>query len=195
MVSIRYPVIMTGHQLPDYIERWAHFVRHERRLTAQKEGLQPVHMDVLLYLARCNKFSNRPLAVADYLQLTKGTVSQSIKLLEKKGFIERTLNFSDKRQVHLFLTHRGREIVKSLDNTDQYQPLLAALNDRDQAHLKNIFDHTLKHHIQNSNLTSFGLCRTCKHHRIHDNDERFCALVREKLFPEEINQICREHDY
>jgi DNA-binding MarR family transcriptional regulator len=47
-------------------------------------GLQPVQLEVLNYLSSCNRYSDTPMAVTEYLGQTKGTVSQTIKTLEKK---------------------------------------------------------------------------------------------------------------
>ena len=77
-------------------------------------GLLPVQWVVLRYLTRANKHSLTPSLVANFLGTTKGTVSQTLYYLEKKGYICRTANAKDKRVVSR-LTTDMLKIVKSGD--------------------------------------------------------------------------------
>ena len=60
-------------------------MRTELRKAGADEALQPVHLQALIYLARANRYSNTPQALAEYLGLTKGTVSQTLLLLDRQG--------------------------------------------------------------------------------------------------------------
>ncbi len=53
-------------------------------------GLNPAQWEALRYLARANRFSRNPAALADYLGSTRGTVSQTLIALEQKGHVART---------------------------------------------------------------------------------------------------------
>ena len=48
--------------------------------------LEPVHLATLRYLCNCNRFSNTASAITEYLGQTKGTISQTLKVLEKSRF-------------------------------------------------------------------------------------------------------------
>lgn len=101
------------------IERLTGLIRQETRETGIRAGLQPVQFNALVYLAQCNRYSDTPIAVSEYLGLTKGTVSQTLKLLEIKGFIEKQRDVQDKRRIHLKLTETGVTLV-----SDAYPPLI-----------------------------------------------------------------------
>ena len=75
----------------DLIERMSALIRSEERKTGSELGLQSVHLQVLDYLSRCNRYSDTPAALTNYLGMTRGTVSQTVLLLEKKGLIKKTL--------------------------------------------------------------------------------------------------------
>ncbi|MEJ2419540.1 MAG: winged helix DNA-binding protein, partial [Exilibacterium sp.] len=62
----------------------------------------------------CIRYSGMPMGVTDYLGQTKGTISQSLKNLERKGLIEKLADSEDKRVVHLQLTQAGHAVVDSL---------------------------------------------------------------------------------
>ncbi len=74
----------------DLIERMAALIRSEERKKCTELGLQPVHLQVLDYLSRCNRYSDTPAALTNYLGMTRGTVSQTVLLLVKKGFIKKS---------------------------------------------------------------------------------------------------------
>ncbi len=74
-------------------------------------GLNPAQWEALRYLARCNRFSNTPGALARYLAATKGTVSQTLNALERKGLIERRPDPASGRVVRLLLTRAGRALA------------------------------------------------------------------------------------
>ncbi|MFN2812475.1 MarR family winged helix-turn-helix transcriptional regulator, partial [Escherichia coli] len=71
-------------------------------------------LSALHYLARCNRYSDTPLGVTEYLGLTKGTVSQSLKVLEGRGLISKLPDARDRRSVHLRLTDAGRALIEAV---------------------------------------------------------------------------------
>ena len=96
----------------DLIERMAALIRSEERKRCTELGLQLVHLQVLDYLSRCNRYSDTPAALTNYLGMTRGTVSQTLLLLEKKGYIKKTTDATDRRVVHISLLPEGENIVK-----------------------------------------------------------------------------------
>lgn len=76
---------MSAIALYDYLERLTSLMRAWSREQPLVAELQPVQLSALHYLARCNRYSDTPLGVTEYLGLTKGTVSQSLKVLEGGG--------------------------------------------------------------------------------------------------------------
>ena len=53
------------------------------------QGLNPAQWESLRFLARANRYSRTPSALAEYLRTTKGTASQTLKSLESKGYVRR----------------------------------------------------------------------------------------------------------
>ena len=87
--------------LLELVERLGNLLRAEFRRAGADEQLQPVHVHALVYLTRANRYSNTPQAMAEYLGLTKGTMSQSLLLLDRRGLIERYQDDLDRRVVRL----------------------------------------------------------------------------------------------
>lgn len=59
--------------------------------------------------------------LSERLNITKGAVSQYLKKLEKKGFIERVQESEDKRQYSVRLTEKGKELDKIHTKYDEEQ--------------------------------------------------------------------------
>ncbi|MEE1865943.1 MULTISPECIES: MarR family winged helix-turn-helix transcriptional regulator [Pseudomonas] len=175
----------------DLLERLSSLTRVWFRQHPLLADIQPIQLSALLYLARCNRYSNTPLAVTEYLGLTKGTVSQSLKALEGKGLIVKTQDAADKRSVHLSLTAPARGLLAAVMPPD----FLLAATERMGARaddLQALLADLLRNIQQHENVPGFGLCKTCRFHR-KTTSGGFCELTQEPLASAERELICREH--
>ncbi len=184
--------------LYERLERLTHLLRTEERTAGLTDGLQPVHLQVLAYLARCNRYSNSPAGVADYLGLTKGTVSQTLNLLEARGWIQKNPSLIDKRVVHVQLTAEGRQRLQQLWPPAPVQAALSALSSAQQAQLTTALTDLLIALQQAQNGLSFGVCHSCQHFQREpsprDSAPQFrCGLTQEPLTVADSQLICREH--
>ena len=75
--------------LHEYIERISRLLQSEARNSGSDFNLQPIQLNALHFLRRANRYSNTPQGVTEYFGLTKGTVSQTLIALEKKGLISK----------------------------------------------------------------------------------------------------------
>lgn len=182
---------MTGTALFDLFERLTSLMRVWNRQHPLLADLQPIQVSALLYLARCNHYSNTPLAVAEYLGLTKGTVSQSLKALEGKGLIAKVQDPRDKRSVRLALTLPARELVAAIAPPDFLLSALEQMGEPAQA-LEQLFGDLLRTIQRNQDVPGFGLCHSCRFHQQRDG-QPFCGLTEEPLAPTDSQLICREH--
>jgi len=124
---------MSEPNLIELVERLGGLLRAHSRRQGAVLGLQPVHLQVLDYLARCNRFSNTPAALTAYLQATKGTVSQSLKLLRQRGLVARRADADDRRVVRLALTVQGCRVQAQMAPVDALRVMLAGLPSADVA--------------------------------------------------------------
>lgn len=182
---------MTATTLFDLIERLTSLMRIWNRQHPLLAELQPIQVSALVYLSRCNRYSNTPLAVTEYLGLTKGTVSQSLKALEAKGLIEKVQDPHDRRSVHLELTAPARELLAAIAPPQFLVAALEQLGERAQA-LEALFGDLLRQIQRNQDVPGFGLCHTCRFHQQRDGAP-FCGLTQEPLRQSDIELICREH--
>lgn len=174
------------------IERISSLLRSEERRKYAAIGLQPVHGQVLEYLAKCNKYSNTHSAVAEYLGLTKGTVSQTIQILERKHYLEKSTDSEDGRVIHLRLTEAGTQLIDELRPLDIFKGAESKISRQEFDTIGQALQTTLGVLQKANNLKSFGLCNSCRHFSIEENHYQ-CGLTEQLLDREDTDKICRDH--
>ncbi len=185
---------MKTKEIYDYLERLSNLLRNEERREGMDYGLQPVQLEALYYLSICNRYSDTPMGVVDYLGQTKGTVSQSLKLLEQKGYISKHANKQDKRSIHLKVTSSGKKLIKTLIPPPLITKACNNLNEEEQNQIEIALKQLLQT-IQFSNgMKSFGVCQTCRYNLTKKDCSFFCELTEEPLSMSETQCICREHE-
>ena len=175
------------------LERIGNLLRAEQRSMGNEFGLQEVHLQVLLYLSRCNRYSNTPLGVTEYLNSTKGTVSQSIKVLEKNGYIVKQADEKDRRVVHLVLTKQGQTVLKQVIPPQLFIQALEGITSEETENLEKLLTQFLSSLQQANQLRSFSVCETCRFFTEEDKGFR-CGLTKEPLSKKDSSLICREHE-
>ena len=179
--------------LLELLERTGLLLRTERRRVSAAHDLSEVHLAILDYLARCNRFSNTVLAVSNYLGITKGTISQSIKLLEGRGFIKKKPDPHDRRVTRLTLTAKGSKLAKGSVRLEGWDAVLASYpQQRIDACALFLSDFLAKLQKRNGYRT-FQQCRGCRHLREESSGYR-CGLTRQPLKARELEQICMEYE-
>jgi len=155
----------------------------------RNDELNPTQMAALGYLARANRFSRSPSQVADYLSTTRGTVSQTLKVLVKKGFVSEKTAEVDRRALVFSLTDEGAQILEA---RTEFLDVLVAMGDADKDGLQRGVKELLSRLLERRQGRSFGLCKSCKHHQAK-GDTMWCGLLEVPLRAGEETQICHEH--
>lgn len=174
------------------IDRISTLVRSEERKKYTALGLQPIQGQIIDYLAQCNSMSDTPAAVAEYFGLTKGTVSQSLQVLERKGYIEKNPNEQDRRILHLRLSEAGKSVLKEMHACDIYPAAEQAIPKERFDALNQALLSTLLALQKANNLKSFGVCYSCYY--FSEIDQHYqCDLTQQPLNQHDAVKICREH--
>lgn len=179
--------------LLDLVERIAQVLRSEMRRKGNAQKLQPVHLQALLYLKQANRYSNTPQALTEYLGLTKGTVSQTLLLLHRRGLIKRFMDETDRRVVRLGLSWKGERLLQQLQFSEDWIGSSKNINPA-RLEISEMVLREILHNFQaGSGGGTFGICRSCSHFRIEGQRIYRCGLTGERLSVGETRRICREH--
>jgi DNA-binding MarR family transcriptional regulator len=184
---------MTANQMYEQMERIANLMRASVRRTGISKGLQPVQVEALHYLHRCNLISNTPMAVAEFLGLTKGTVSQTLAVLENAGLVTKTMDEKDRRVVHLTLTADGTQVLEEAIPPSSLNSALEGMANTDIQSLGVALQSLLVSLQQANGLKTFGVCSSCRFHETDGGGNGKCKLTGEGLAASEHEKICREH--
>lgn len=171
------------------LERLAALIQTAVRDDAARHGLLPIHLQVLAYLGVANRYSDLPIAVAEYFGITRGTVSQTLAVLERRGLITKMPDARHGRRIHLQLTHEGEALLAG-SWPERLDAALAA-SGAASVGLEDALRALLSALQQLNRNQAFGVCRQCVHFRREDGGRR-CGLTGEPLALAQTHKICRE---
>lgn len=155
------------------------------------DGLNPAQWETLRYLARANRYSRTPTALADYLGTTKGTASQTVRALESKGYIQRVKRTCDKRSVWLELTETGRTVL-GRDPMARLENAASALPPDFGEMLADGLSSLLRGLKSGCGGREFGVCAQCGHLDSSAEGETRCGLTGDAIANEDRKRICVE---
>lgn len=176
----------------DYIERINSLLRSWQRDDPELSQVPAVQLSALRYLSICNHYSDTVMGVTEYLGLTKGTVSQSLKALEERQWICKQPDAQDKRIVHLRPTAAGKAIGQQLVALQVLQQAMQQLSPTQQQQMSDALQQLLTQIQQQQQRKSFGVCHSCRFHQ-QQQGQPFCGLTQQPLPLDATTLICREH--
>lgn len=179
--------MVPSHRLSVLLERLSRVLQNE----AHAGGLKPTQWEVLRYLDRANRFSRTPSGMTAYLGMTKGTVSQTLNALERKGLVRKTADAADKRLVHLDLTRDGARMLAS----DPLESILKAETSATTA-LERQLEALLGDLLRRRGGRPFGVCNTCRFfsENAPDGSPHRCTLLNAALSDDDSRRICVEQE-
>ncbi|MEC3906661.1 MarR family winged helix-turn-helix transcriptional regulator [Tamlana sp. 2201CG12-4] len=155
-------------------------------------GLSPIQIQILIFInyhkiAFCNVSH-----LAKEFNVTKPTISDAVRILNKKGMIKKVYSSSDSRRYTIQLSDSGKRIVSETENFAQ--PLKNQLTGIHNDDLEQTFK-TLSQLIHKLNkigiLTVQRTCYACKFYQ-KKNNQHFCNLLEQELLDSDIRIDCPE---
>ena len=167
------------------------------RASEHEHGLNPAQWEALRYLARANRFSNSPAVLARYLGATKGTISQTVMILERKGLVVKSTRAGEKRSVELALSPKGAEAL-ARDPWARLSVTAHELSSKTRRRLAKGLRELLAEELKRGQHQSFGVCSSCRYFREKGREDNprgpnLCMLFDQPLSVTESHCICVEH--
>ncbi len=117
----------------------------KRRMDKNLEdyGITTSQWAVLKLLAEQEQLTQKQ--IADGLSSDKATVGEIIKLLNKKGYVEKVINSIDKRAFIIRLTSKAKVIVKELESKGTFvnEKALKGFNTEETEQLRNMLNRII----------------------------------------------------
>ena len=161
---------------------------------AKKIGLSPIQIQIMIFL----KYHKDVLCTVSYLamefNLTKPTISDAIRVLDKKGFIEKDYSSDDSRSYTIFLSDSGREMV--VTNETFANPIGDELDTIENSELESLFKSlsTLIYKLNSKGILTIQ--RTCFGCKFYDKRRStdYCKLMEKELLSTDIRLDCPEFE-
>lgn len=142
----------------------------------------------LRFFAHANRATRTPSAFASFQATTRGTASQTVKSLEKRGLVTRRRSEADGRSVEFEVTQAGHDILGQ-DPLRHLITALSRLDAQDRAALSRMLPALSAELADLRDATAFGTCGDCAHFEDREGGG-YCACVAAGLLPDEIGRLC-----
>lgn len=145
----------------------------------------------LRFFARANSSTRTPSGFANFHATTRGTASQIVRALERRGLILRKRSERDGRSVCFELTESGRAAL----GRDPLCGLIAAIGRigaPDRARLRRTLSRLADELAHLRQAPAFGTCRDCRHFASEDG-AAYCACMAAALAAEDMDKLCASY--
>ena len=158
-------------------------------------GLSPIQIQILLFLNFHSTNYCKVSYLAKEFNMTKATISDAVKALEKKKLLTRIASEEDKRSHELHLTEKGKHLaLKAANFTDILSKPLEKLSPEHKEQIWNgLFQ--LIHLLQaNGLITVQRMCTNCQYFEAAQKGKpAYCKFLKEPLAETALRVDCPEH--
>ncbi|MCB0687850.1 MAG: winged helix-turn-helix transcriptional regulator [Saprospiraceae bacterium] len=157
-------------------------------------GLSPIQMQIIIFVAFHKDDLCNVSHLANEFNITKPTISDALKVLEKKNLIIKDISSKDSRSYTIKLTDKGHEVLSKIYNFSA--PLRDEVNALTSIELESLYaaiSHLIIQLHQNEILKIQRTCFTCRFYEKNDNSE-YCNLLQQNLKRRDIRLDCPEHE-
>ncbi|MDG5492212.1 MarR family winged helix-turn-helix transcriptional regulator [Psychroserpens sp. SPM9] len=155
-------------------------------------GLSPIQIQILIFIAFHKESLCSVSHLAKEFNVTKPTVSDAIKILDKKALIVKVFSSSDQRRYTIQLSALGEAMVSEIH--DFAHPLKSQIDNFSPPDLEAIFQtiSTLIYKLNRSGiLTVQRTCFACKFYE-KNGAVHYCNLLEKELVTNSIRLDCPE---
>lgn len=156
--------------------------------------LSPIQIQILIFIHFHSLEKCKVGYLADEFNMTKATISDSIKVLLAKELVAKEIDPNDSRSYTLSLTYEGKKIAEksSLFASSIEKPIEKLTQEQKTIMLKGLLN--LIYDLNKSGIITIQrMCFTCSFYKT-ENGAHYCNLLKTKLTESEIRVDCPEHE-
>lgn len=160
---------------------------------SKDNSLSPIQIQILIFIYFHSSEKCKVGYLANEFNMTKATVSDSVKVLLSKDLVSKTIDASDTRSYSLSLTDEGKKIAQkaSFFASSIEQPLEQLTQEQKTVMLNGLLK--LIYDLNKSGIITIQrMCFTCSFYNAN-NGIHYCNLLKTKLAESEIRVDCPEH--
>lgn len=163
---------------------------------SKQYGLSPIQIQILVFLLNHSEEKRKISYLAREFDMTKATVSDSVRVLYEKSYITKETETNDFRSFTLHLTAEGKKIA---ERTSFFVSKIENSVDKlGQSEKENLLLNliTIIESLHHSGVISVQrMCFSCSHYLPgHSGNKHFCQLLNKKLNDSELQIDCPEFE-
>lgn len=163
----------------------------------KKYGLSPIQIQILHFIRSHSAEKRKISYLAKEFDMTKATISDSVKVLFQKSLVYKEPEPNDTRSFVLFLTQEGEEIA---NKTALFiQEIESSINKIGQNEKENLLLNLLgiiDSLNQSGVITLQRMCFSCSHYESNfQGNNHYCKLLQKNLKDSELQIDCPEHQF
>ena len=161
---------------------------------SKETGISPIQIQILIFIAFHRSELNSVSSLSEEFNLTKATVSDAVKVLEKKKLVKKNPSPTDGRAYIISLSSAGEEMVKRTMNfADPLKKVIDSLDFRQKEETYQTLTRLIHQlHI----LGVITVQRTCMACRFYEKKGRYayCNFLNMELRDRDIRIDCPEYE-
>ncbi len=159
-------------------------------------ALTPIQVQVLIFLLHHSDEKRKVSYLAAEFNMTKATISDTIKTLELKGLITKEYEQHDTRSYIINLTKKGKDIAgKTSFFTKEIRSPIEKLHADEKEDLHVSLLNIIKYLNKAEVITIQRMCLSCRHYQVTDKGTKhFCNLLNQTLHSTNLRVDCPEFE-
>ena len=161
---------------------------------SKENSLSPIQIQILIFIYFHSLEKCKVGYLADEFNMTKATISDSVKILLSKELVTKETDPIDTRSFSLSLTYEGKKIAKkaSLFASSIEQPIEKLTQEQKTIMLNGLLK--LIYDLNKSGIITIQrMCFTCSNYQL-EKGVHYCKLLKCQLAENELRIDCAEHE-
>ncbi|MBO3698018.1 MarR family winged helix-turn-helix transcriptional regulator [Roseivirga sp. E12] len=158
---------------------------------AQPHGLSPIQVQLILFIKNHSSALSKVSQLAKEFQMTKATISDSVRVLVDKNLLRKVSEINDKRSFSLHLTTRGVQLANTIESYQgDFHKALSKLGTEKKTNLfKGLFE--LLDRLNEEGLIPVQrMCFNCSFYHGDKENSHMCSFLKKNLQTTDIRVDC-----
>ncbi len=163
-------------------------------IESKENSLSPIQIQILIFIQFHSVEKCKVGYLADEFNMTKATISDSVKVLLAKSLVTKETDPIDTRSYTLSLTEEGKKVAKKVSFfASSIEQPLEKLTQEQKATILNGLLNLIYDLNKSGIITIQRMCFTCSFYKV-ETGIHYCNLLKMKLAESEIRVDCPEHE-
>lgn len=185
--------VVLDRKIADALEKLSQVLRTLAWKQATEQSINPIQLQILIFLLRHPGQQVSISLLADEFNISKASISDTIKLLESKRFIKKEYTPASTRKFTIQLSIEGKELASAGVAFDA--AIVSGIGEIDTANKENLFcslSQLLLHLYRIDVISQQQMCQTCKHYEVK-NTLHYCNLLQQYMVITALKLDCPDH--